>query len=507
VTTAAADGGPLPLREQALAAREVALVEREAELRLMDAAFEEHARVLQERASALADREAAVQRREDQAWLREDAHRLVDLAIVQLETHNRELLQANEKLVLATLTAQELREEAQLMHRRQDEFLAMLAHELRNPLAPVSTVVELLGRLDGKPVPAAVLGVLRRQVQHMVRLVDDLLDVSRVTQGKVTLQRRPTAVAEFIHQAVETSRDLIAARGQRLTLELEAAPLFVDGDPVRLAQIFSNLLQNAAKYTQEGGEIAVSARRQGEMVELRVRDNGSGISAEALPHIFDLFAQDERELDRVHGGLGIGLTVVRRMAAMHGGTVVAHSKGRGLGSEFTVTLPYIEREHETRSTARAVAALAPASARILLIEDNVDAGQTLADLLRLSGHDVDVALDGQSGLEHFQRFRPQIVLCDIGLPGMDGYEVVAQLRAIERDPKPAVIAVTGYGGSRNAERALAAGFDQYVVKPVDPEALLRIIDSALRVEEWTASGRGSITSHGSLSEDDRRCPT
>jgi signal transduction histidine kinase/ActR/RegA family two-component response regulator len=491
--------------ERAIAEREASLLEREAELRLMDEAFEERARVMQQVASGLADREAAVRAREDKAWLQEDTHRLVDLAMIQLQTHNGELRQANEKLVFATLTAQELREQAQVMRRRQDEFLAMLAHELRNPLAPVSAALDLIERLEGKPVPAAVLGVLRRQVQHMVRLVDDLLDVSRVTQGKVTLQRRPTAVAEFVQHAVETSRDLIIARDHRLTLDLGATPLFVDGDPVRLAQIVTNLLQNAAKFTQEGGEIALSARRQGEVVELRVRDNGSGISAEALPNVFDLFAQDAPGLDRVQGGLGIGLTVARRMAEMHEGTVEVRSAGRGLGSEFIVTLPGFDQKNEASIPRLAVTAMAAISARILLIEDNVDAAETMAELLRMSGHDVEIALDGQSGLELFQHSRPQIVLCDVGLPGMDGYEVVARMRAIEHDPKPVVIALTGYGGSRNAERALAAGFDEHLVKPVDCEALLRIIDSAIRAEEGTTGELAAA--HGSWKKDDRRAPT
>ena len=415
--------------------------------------------------------------RKDAALLRENAAE----AQAKVEARNSELRQANEHLVIATLAAKELTEAADLAHRRQDEFLAMLAHELRNPLAPIRSAVALLARMNStEPMLPLIREVIQRQVGHMARLLDDLLDVSRVTSGKVTLQRRPTAVGEFVDQAVETCRALIDARHQLLTLDMPATPPFVDGDPVRLAQIVGNLLHNAAKYTQEGGTIALSARRQGETVVIRVSDNGIGISAEALPHIFDLFTQDERSLSRSQGGLGIGLTVVRSMVELHAGTVEARSGGLGRGSVFIVTLPRLEHAVEAASTF-ASAAPAPTRARILLIDDNVDAGVILAMLLRLSGHEVAVALDGPRALEAFAEVRPQIVLCDIGLPGMDGYAVAARMR--ERGPgsMPVMIALTGYGGLKDRERALAAGFDHHLVKPADPEALLRLIDSAMLV--------------------------
>ena len=415
--------------------------------------------------------------RKDAALLRENAAE----AQAKVEARNSELRQANEHLVIATLAAKELTEAADLAHRRQDEFLAMLAHELRNPLAPIRSAVALLARMNStEPMLPLIREVIQRQVGHMARLLDDLLDVSRMTSGKVTLQRRPTAVGEFVDQAVETCRALIDARHQLLTLDMPATPPFVDGDPVRLAQIVGNLLHNAAKYTQEGGTIALSARRQGETVVIRVSDNGIGISAEALPHIFDLFTQDERSLSRSQGGLGIGLTVVRSMVELHAGTVEARSGGLGRGSVFIVTLPRLEHAVEAASTF-ASAAPAPTRARILLIDDNVDAGVILAMLLRLSGHEVAVALDGPRALEAFAEVRPQIVLCDIGLPGMDGYAVAARMR--ERGPgsMPVMIALTGYGGLKDRERALAAGFDHHLVKPADPEALLRLIDSAMLV--------------------------
>lgn len=449
------------------------------------------AQALQEQMTSIAKREAAVRGREDAAWGRDDTEQVVRTAIAELEIQNNQLREANEKLVLATLTSQELREAAQTARQRQDEFLAMLAHELRNPLGPIRTAVELLERVDdGQPTPRAVLAVIKRQVGHMVRLLDDLLDVARVTQGKVTLERRPTAVSEFIQRAVEATDQLINERQQRLTLDLPVPSLFVDGDSVRLTQVFTNLLQNASKYTPQGGAITLRAEPLGEVVVVSVIDNGMGISAKALPFVFDLFAQDERTQARSQGGLGIGLTVVHRMVGLHDGTVEARSGGRGKGSEFIVTLPRLEREGEAALPGRAVDALAPTGARILLIEDNVEAGEMLAELLTLSGHEVEVALDGPNGLQAFERFGPQILLCDIGLPGMDGYEVARNLRARRPKKAPTLIALTGYGSPKDHERARAAGFDHHVVKPVDLKSLLRLIDSAVHGANSTM-GRGT----------------
>jgi two-component system, sensor histidine kinase len=456
-----------------------------AKLPSMDEALE-----IRSRATSLADREAALQRREQAAWEREDSHRLVEKAMAELAVHNEDLLQANQKLVMATLAAQELREAAQMARRRQDEFLAMLAHELRNPLAPISSAVEVLARLDGKPVPLKLLEIVRRQIKHLVRLVDDLLDVSRMTERKVLLQRQTTAVAAFIQQAIDTCHDDIEGRHHRLSVHIDAGPLFVDGDPFRLTQIVTNLLQNATKYTPDRGHICVSARQQGDRVEIRISDDGAGITAEALPHVFDLFVQDERPLSRAQGGLGIGLTVVQRMVEMHGGTVEARSDGRDRGSEFTVWLPVIDAPGALKVAPRAVAAVASVPARILIVEDNVDAGNMLADLLRLSGHEVEIALDGPSGLQRFENWSPQVVLCDIGLPGLDGYEVVAQMRSSRHDPRPALIALSGYGGPADVERALLAGFDHHVVKPASPVAILQLIDSSMRPNNSTLGTAG-----------------
>ncbi|MDQ6628528.1 MAG: ATP-binding protein [Pseudomonadota bacterium] len=476
---------------------EASAVERDLIAALMDEALGLRAKALDERAFALAEGEARLRQREESVWARKDAQRVIDIAIAELETHNAELRAANEKLIMATLNAQELRDAAQAARRRQEEFLAMLAHELRNPLGPIITAVGLLSRLGAKPVPEAVLGMIRRQVQQMVRLLDDLLDAARVTEGKVTLQISQIDVADFIQQAVETCRDLIAAKGQRLSIDLPDESLAMNGDPARLVQVVTNLLQNAAKYTGDGGEIKIGASRQGDKIVLRVRDSGIGISPETLPHVFDLFVQDQRGLSRSEGGLGIGLTVVRRMVDLHGGVIEAFSKGRDQGSEFVVTLPGVDRRSAVRPTPLAAVTLAPTATRILVVEDNVDAGDALAELLRISGHEVEVARDGFAGIARFEQSRPRVVLCDIGLPGINGYEVAQRMRSSRHEPRPALIAITGYGDQQASERALAAGFDRHVVKPVNPDALLRLVESAVSAEDWPASSPGT-TRHGSL---------
>ena len=356
----------------------------------------------------------------------------------------------------------------------------MLAHELRNPLAPIHSAMAALERPDcTEAMREKMHDVIQRQVQHMVRLIDDLLDVSRLTQGKVLLRRRPTAVAAFVQEAVENARELIQAQRQRLTFDVPAAPLFVDGDPVRLVQIVGNLLHNAAKYTQEGGAITVTVQQLGASVVIRVGDNGIGIAAEALPFIFDMFTQDDRSLNRSQGGLGIGLTVVRSMVELHGGTVEARSAGIGQGSEFVVALPRIAHV-EPKAEIAAGLASPPVAARILVIEDNVDAADTLAMLLRLSGHEVDVGFDGPSGLDMIEQLRPQIVLCDIGLPGLNGYEIAQRVRERGRVPAPVMIALTGYDGANDRIRALAAGFDHHIAKPTDVAALQHLISKNVR---------------------------
>jgi two-component system, sensor histidine kinase len=453
-----------------------------------DGAMRLREQALRERETAVAERERTAALREGAGALREDAQLSVARGQARTEVRYSDLREANERLVIATLGARELKEAADDAHRRQDEFLAMLAHELRNPLAPIRSAAALLAKLPTSlPALARIRGVIERQVAHMARLLDDLLDASRVASGKVTLQRRPVAVAEFVDQAVETCRALIDAQQQLLTLDRQVAPLYVDGDPVRLAQIVGNLLHNAAKYTPPGGAIAVSARRRGETVEIRVSDNGMGIAADALPHVFDLFSQVERSLDRSQGGLGIGLTVVRGMAELHGGSIVASSRGLGQGSEFALTLPLIEHVVERRAAPHDEAAPDAPPLRLLLIDDNADAGAMLEMLLGIFGHEVATALTGARALELFPALRPQVVVCDIGLPGMNGYEFAARLRELAQGAMPLMIALTGYGTPEDRARALAAGFDHHLVKPVEPDHLLRLIAGASLAAATAAS--------------------
>ncbi|MGZ8230882.1 MAG: hybrid sensor histidine kinase/response regulator [Burkholderiales bacterium] len=388
-----------------------------------------------------------------------------------------QLRDANEHLVIATLDAQALTEAAERGNRQREQFLAMLAHELRNPLAPIVNALAVLQRVKTtEPLVPWAHDVMKRQVDHMTRLLNDLLDVSRVTTGKITLQKKSTALSDVMAQAVESCTPAIEERKQHLTVLVPPQPLTLDGDPARLAQVFSNLLNNAAKYTQEGGAITFSAEQRADSVVLRVADNGVGIVAEALPLIFDLFAQEDRSLARAHGGLGIGLTVVRAIVEMHGGTVTVTSPGPGAGSEFTVTLPLMAGAvAEGAATVPVEPQPSQAPYRIVIIEDNVDANSSLKTLLELTGHKVSAAFDGVTGVRLVQADRPQVVLCDIGLPGIDGYAVIARLRAQMKPPLPVMIAVTGYGQPEDRARALAAGFEHHLVKPVNVDDLLRLI--------------------------------
>jgi signal transduction histidine kinase/ActR/RegA family two-component response regulator len=387
------------------------------------------------------------------------------------------LRDANEHLVIATMNAQALTEAAQRDNRQREQFLAMLAHELRNPLAPIVNALAVLHHVTTpEPLVAWAHDVIKRQVDHMTRLLNDLLDVSRVTSGKITLQKQATALSQVMMHAIEACGPPIKDRNQHLKVAIPPQTLTLDGDPARLAQVFSNLLNNASKYTQEGGAITFSAEQQGNTVVVRVADNGFGISAEVLPSIFELFAQEERSLAHAHGGLGIGLTVVRAIVQMHAGTVTVKSPGPGKGSEFTVTLPLMTSAlPEGAATVQTEPASTKVPYRIVLIEDNRDASASLKKLLQLAGHKVAAAFDGVTGVQLVLADRPQIVLCDIGLPGMDGYAVTARLRVEMKPPLPIMIAITGYGQPEDRARALAAGFDHHLVKPLNPDDLLRLI--------------------------------
>ena len=364
-----------------------------------------------------------------------------------------------------------VREEA----RRKDEFLAMLAHELRNPLAPIRNAAHTLTLL-GTPDERVrwVSGVIERQVGVLTRLVDDLLDVSRITLGKIELKREAVTVASVIAQAVETARPAAEARRQRLTADVADDAGSVDGDPARLVQAVGNLLDNAIKYTEEDGRIDVEARAEGDEVTIAVRDSGVGIAPELLPHVFDLFTQADRSLERRQGGLGIGLTLVRRLVEMHGGRVEAASQGEGRGSVFTVRLPRLGRaaaRADATDDGGAPASPAAPPRRVLVVDDQPDSTDSLAMLLRLCGHEVWTAADGPSALGEFARVRPDVVFLDLGLPGMSGYDVARQLRALPEGHDVRLVALTGYGTEADREKSRAAGFDVHLAKPVDPQAV------------------------------------
>ena len=368
-----------------------------------------------------------------------------------------------------------LREES----RRKDEFLAMLAHELRNPLAPIASAVEVLRLVaPAEPRLDQARQVVERQVAHLARLVDDLLDVSRITRGLVTLRTERLELGTIVARAVETSRPLLDARRQALEVSLPAAPVWVEADLTRIAQVLSNLLNNASKFSPEGARIWLAAEAAPGEAVLRVRDEGIGIPPEVLPYVFDLFAQADRSLDRSQGGLGIGLTLVRTLVEMHGGRVEAASAGLGQGSELTVRLPALPPDlaAEPQPSGAAVErAPGAAGRRLLVVDDNVDAAESMALLLALDGHQVRVAHDGHQALALAGELAPQAVLLDIGLPGMDGYEVARRLRESAATRAALLVALTGYGQEEDRRRSLDAGFDHHLVKPVDLDTLRRLL--------------------------------
>jgi signal transduction histidine kinase/ActR/RegA family two-component response regulator len=358
--------------------------------------------------------------------------------------------------------------------RSRDEFLAMLGHELRNPLAPIrnaAQVMRLIGPAD--PHLNRARDVIERQVGQLARLVDDLLDVSRVTQGKVELQREKIDLDTVLAQAVETSRPLIDGRRHTLTVALPPAPLPLMADLTRLSQVVGNLLNNAAKYMEEGGRIWLTAEHDGREAVIRVRDAGVGIPGEMLTRIFEPFTQLNRSLARSEGGLGIGLALVRSLVEMHGGKVEAFSAGLGCGSEFVVRLPALEEQGEAEPAPVEPGQRAPRGAgrRVLVVDDNLDSAETLGTVLEIAGHEVWLAHDGEEALVLVERHRPEAVLLDIGLPKLDGYEVARRLRLDPGNDGILLVAVTGYGKEEDRDRGRLAGFDHHLVKPVDLEAL------------------------------------
>jgi signal transduction histidine kinase/DNA-binding response OmpR family regulator len=374
-----------------------------------------------------------------------------------------------------------LRRAAEGANRAKDEFLAMLGHELRNPLSPIVTALQLM-KLRGEGADRERT-VIERQVAHLTRLVDDLLDVSRIARGKVELKVELVEMADVVVKAIEMASPLLEQRAHALELDVPRRGLAVNGDATRLAQVVSNLLTNAAKYTPAGGRISIVAARHGDAVELRLRDNGIGISPEVMAHIFDLFVQERQGLDRAHGGLGLGLTIVRNLVQLHGGTVSAESDGMGKGSEFVVRLPLATPPRAQAADNRSAPRPGPTAAvgrRILVVDDNDDSAAMLAEALRLRGHDVRVAHDGPAALTVSAVFRPDVAFLDIGLPVMDGYELAVRLRQQPGLEALRLLALTGYGQESDGERSRAAGFDEHLVKPLDLSQLDRLL-SAERV--------------------------
>jgi signal transduction histidine kinase/CheY-like chemotaxis protein len=360
--------------------------------------------------------------------------------------------------------------------REKDEFLAMLAHELRNPLAPIITAVQVL-QARGSPDPLAKRqrAVIDRQARHMARLLDDLLDVSRISRNKIELRRQTLDFGAAAEQAVEAARALIEERRHELHASIPSEPLFVTADPTRLNQVIGNLLTNAAKYTEPGGRIEVSVDREERAAVLRVADSGVGIAPEFLPRVFELFAQADRSVSRPEVGLGIGLTMVQRLVHLHGGTVEVRSEGLGRGSEFTVRWPLAAAVPEDVDAGAGETIASIVSRRLLIVDDNRDAAETLCDLATLWGHDVRTAHDGPSALEAAAAAPPEVILLDISMPGMSGYEVARRIRSTPELAGVTLIALTGYGQEQDRQRTLEAGFDHHLTKPVDPDALRQVL--------------------------------
>ncbi|MCZ4312205.1 hybrid sensor histidine kinase/response regulator [Comamonadaceae bacterium G21597-S1] len=406
-------------------------------------------------------------------------------AVAQFRQLNERIDMLSREIARRRATEAQLRASTQRLQqadRRKDEFLSMLAHELRNPLAPLHMGVQLLERKHGSlPDVARLTRMMARQTRHMVRLIDDLLDVSRLTRGTIELRHDRFVLAQAIEQAVEMQRPALQARGLTLSVKLAQDMPDLHGDLARMVQVFANLLSNAGKFTDSGGSVAIVSRREGDQAVVVVRDTGAGIPAELLPQVFDLFVQGERSLDRSQGGLGVGLTIVRSIVQQHGGTVRASSAGRGCGSQFEVQLPLAPAQAMTEATTVPAPAPLPdkadGSLRLLVVDDNIDAAQTLCSLLESWGHHVACAHDGPAALAHIAGFDPEVLLLDIGLPGMDGYALAQAVRQQPRaDDQPRLlVAVTGYGDAAARQRSAAAGYDQHLTKPVDADALARVL--------------------------------
>jgi len=403
------------------------------------------------------------------------------------------------------------RVQAERLSHTKDEFLAMLAHELRNPLAPISSSASLLSmQFSSEPRICQTSTIISRQVKHMSRLIDDLLDVSRVTRGLVKLKLATVDFRDVVSGALDQTRPLVLEKSHQVRVELPDAPVHVRGDQTRLVQSVANIVNNAAKYTQKGGQLALTLQVQDGRMVLRVRDNGSGMPPELVPNVFDLFTQGARTLARSQGGLGLGLTLVKRLVDLHEGEVAAHSDGVGFGSTFTLTLPCVagacEGGEAQPGDQDAVRVTLQRKLKVLIVDDNSDAADSLATLLQVQGHATSVEYDAQSALRRARAERPDVMLIDIGLPDVDGYQLAQELRSLPETAATVPVAVTGYGQAKDRERALQAGFAHHLVKPVDMTALGRILESgaalaALAEAEAAAAATPPRPASASESED------
>jgi PAS domain S-box-containing protein len=411
-----------------------------------------------------------------------------DGQIVQVSLTISPIKDATGKVVAASKIARDITKQKQLeadlreADRRKTEFLAMLAHELRNPLAPIRNALKIL-RLTTSPrhdsaddeAVRAASEMMERQVSQMVRMVDDLLDISRISRGKIQLRRSRVELASAVDHAVEAARALVESRKHELTVVLPPQPIYLNADSTRLAQVLGNLLSNSCKFTNKGGRIWLTVERAGPEAVIRVRDTGIGIAADQLPHVFDMFTQVDTSLERAVSGLGIGLALVKTLVELHGGTVEAHSDGVGQGSEFVVRLPVLADAPEPLREAKAHRPIATTGRRILVVDDNQDSARSLAMLLRLTGNETHMSYDGLEAVEAAARFRPDVILMDIGLPKLNGYEAARRIRQQPWNRHAALIALTGWGQEEDRQRSRAAGFNSHLVKPVDLDDLMKVL--------------------------------
>jgi signal transduction histidine kinase/ActR/RegA family two-component response regulator len=383
--------------------------------------------------------------------------------------------------------AESARREAERANRAKDEFLGILGHELRNPLAPMVMALHVMRMSPGRD-HGTQRQIIERQVTHLSRLVDDLLDVSRITQGKIELRRERVDLRAVVDNALELTLPVFERRDRGVDVDVGMAPVVVWGDEVRLAQVLSNLLINAAKFTPDPGAIRLRLAAEDGFARLDVSDEGVGIAPDLMPHVFDLFVQGKQAIDRGAGGLGLGLAIVKTLVHMHGGNVEAHSEGVGRGSTFTVRLPLSEHAEATLARESEVGQADSRKGRILVVDDNRDAADSLGALLEAYGFEVVVAYDGDAGIDAMSEFSPQAAILDIGLPGMDGYELAARIAQTRGPARPRLVALTGYGARHDRARALGAGFDDHLVKPVDPAHLIEVLDRVLKQKGPHAAG-------------------